>query len=261
MTATASSAALIPTRRSEFWAGMKDTLPLVIGALPFGIIFGALAGSSGLSAGGTLAMSAFVFAGSAQFIAITLMAKGATALVIIVTTFVVNLRHALYSTTLAPHVKHLSQRWLVPLAFWLTDESFVIVVSHYNKPDDSPHKHWYFLGSEVFMYTNWCLCTLVGVIAGQSIKDPQSWGLDFAMIATFTGMLIPFIKNRAALISVLVAAMSAVLTYGLPNKLGLIVAAVLGVIAGLVAEIIWPEPTPSTDKAVATPDTAAAGQD
>src|SRR5258708_2730227 len=136
-----------PTRRGEFWAGMKDTFPLVVGAIPFGTIFGAVAGTSGLSTGGAAAMSAFVFAGSAQFIATTLLASGASVPVIVLTTFVVNLRHALYSVSLAPHMKHLPQRWVLPLAFWLTDESFVVVISPYIQPDSSPFNPWYFLVS------------------------------------------------------------------------------------------------------------------
>ena len=100
------------SRRSEFWNGVKDTFPLVVGAIPFGIIFGALAVTSGVSPGGALAMSAIVFAGSSQFIAAGLVAGGAPLLVIVLTTLVVNLRHALYSASLAPHMKHLPQRWL-----------------------------------------------------------------------------------------------------------------------------------------------------
>jgi predicted branched-subunit amino acid permease len=102
-----------PTRRGEFWAGVKATFPLVVGAIPFGIIFGALATTSGLSAGGALAMSLFVFAGSSQFIAAKLIATGTGAVLIILTTFVVNLRHAHYAASLAPYMKHLPQRWLL----------------------------------------------------------------------------------------------------------------------------------------------------
>ncbi len=126
------------TRRSEFWDGVRATFPLVVGAIPFGIIFGALAVNSGLSVGATAAMSAFVFAGSAQFVATGLVAGGAGILVIILTTFVVNLRHSLYSATLAPHVKHLPQRWLVPLGFWLTDETFLVVAERFRRTDQSP---------------------------------------------------------------------------------------------------------------------------
>lgn len=229
-----------PSRSAEFWAGVKATFPLVVGAIPFGIIFGALSVNSGLSPGATLAMSAFVFAGSSQFIAAGLVASGTSVLVIILTTFVVNLRHMLYAATLAPHMKGLPQRWLLPLGFWLTDETFVVTIQRYDQPDTSPNKHWFFLGSEIFMYSNWFLCTYIGLVAGQAIKDATSWGLDFAMIVTFIGMLVPLVKNKAAAISVLVAGATSLLANGLPHKLGLILAALLGVLAGLLAEQVWP---------------------
>ena len=90
---------------TEFVAGAKAILPLVIGAIPFGIIFGTLAHSSGLFLAGAIAMSALVFAGSAQFIALGLLATGKALPIIILTTFVVNLRHLLYSLSLVTHVK------------------------------------------------------------------------------------------------------------------------------------------------------------
>ena len=225
-----------PSRRQEFWHGVRATFPLVVGAIPFGIIFGAVAVNSGLSTAGAISMSLFVFAGSAEFIATGLIKAGSTLAIIVVTTFVVNLRHSLYSASLAPHMKHLPHRWLLPLGFWLTDESYVVVINRYLAPDASPYKHWFFLGSALPMYLNWQLCTYIGVRAGQAIHDPGRWGLDFAMSVTFLGMLIPMLRNRATVICVVVAAVSSVLFYGLPNKLGLIVAALLAVIAGILAE-------------------------
>lgn len=229
------------TRHSEFWAGVRDTSPLVVGAIPFGIIFGALAVTSGISTGGALAMSAIVFAGSSQFIAAGLVAGGTPLFVIVLTTLVVNLRHALYSVALAPHVKHLPQRWLIPLGFWLTDETFVVVSARQAKADASPFKHWYFFGSAVFMYTNWQLCTLIGVVAGRAIPNPGAWGLDFALVVTFIGMLSQFVRNKPALVSAVVAGACALLAHGLPNQLGLLVAAVLGIAAGLLTETLLPE--------------------
>jgi 4-azaleucine resistance transporter AzlC len=226
----------IPSRKSEFWNGVKATFPLVVGALPFGIIFGALAMTAGLSTAGTMGMSALVFAGSSQFIAVGLASAGAGMGTIILTTFIVNLRHALYSTTLAPHMKHLSQKWLLPLGFWLTDETFVVAAQRYDQPDLSPYKHWFTLGSAVFMYTNWQLCTYIGLIAGRAIPDPANWGLDFAMIVTFLGMLIPMVKDRPVFIAVLVAGISALIANSLPNQMGLFIAALLGIAAGVFAE-------------------------
>lgn len=227
-------------RKREFWHGVRATLPLVIGAIPFGIIFGALAVNSGLSAAAAAAMSAFVFAGSSQFIAAGLVGSGAGILIIVLTTFVVNLRHSLYSVTLAPHMKHLPQRWLVPLGFWLTDESFLVVVERYRQPDGSPVKHWFFLGSALAMYINWQICTWIGIFAGQRLPDPASWGLDFALIVTFIGMVTPSLRSRPMAASALVAGVAAILFAGLPSQLGLMVAALTGVAAGMLAERVIP---------------------
>lgn len=225
-----------PTRRAELLNGMKATLPLVVGGVPFGIIFGALAVSSGISPLATVGLSAFVFAGSAQFIATGLIAQGAGALVIILTTLVVNVRHTLYAATLAPHVRGLAQTWLIPLGFWLTDETFVIVINRYNQPDHAPHKHWYWLGSSVMMYVSWQIATWIGIVAGGAIPDAASWGLDFAMVATFIGMIVPMVKNRPTLAAVLTAGIVGVIAHGLPHQLGLIAAALSGVLAGVLVE-------------------------
>ena len=129
-----------------FACGARDTLPMLLGALPFGIIFGTLAIASGLSMPATLLMSALVFAGSAQFIAVSLVASGAGLAVLLATTLIVNLRHMLYSASLLPYVRQLSPRWKVPLAFWLTDETYAVVHRHYLDADASnEHKHWYFV--------------------------------------------------------------------------------------------------------------------
>lgn len=227
---------LMHTRRSEFIAGFRDTFPLVVGAIPFGLIFGALAVNSGLSSAAAMGFSLFVFAGSSQFIASGLVAQGVSIGLIIFTTFIVNVRHALYSATLAPHMKHLPQRWLLPLGFWLTDETFAVVVTRYNQTDESPFKHWYHLGSSVFMYVNWNFWTFIGLVAGQSIPDLSRFGLAFAMDVTFIGMVVPQLKNRPMLLAALVAGFGAVILNSLPNKLGLIVAVFIGIAVGIIAE-------------------------
>ncbi len=224
------------TRRGEFVAGFKDTIPLVLGAIPFGIIFGASAINAGLSPAAAMGMSLLVFAGSAQFLAANLVSQNAAPGIIVLTTLVVNLRHFLYSASLAPYVRRLSHLWLVPLGFWLTDETYAIVIRHYQRDDESPYKHWYYFGSALFMYINWNTCTAIGVVAGQQIADLGSLGLDFAMVVTFIGIIVPLIINRPMLLCALVAGAAGVLTYNMPNKLGLMVAAVLGIAAGVIAE-------------------------
>ena len=239
---------LTTTRRAEFWAGAKATIPLIAGAIPFGIIFGAMAITSGISPVGAIGMSLFVFAGSAQFIGVGLVANEVAAGLIVLTTFFVNLRHALYAASLAPYMKHLPQRWLLPLGFWLTDETYAVTIAYYDRPGDSRLRHWFYLGSAVAMYANWQLCTLLGIVAGQQIPDSQNWGLDFATVVTFIGIVVPLIRSRPVLASVFVSGITSLLANGLPNKLGLILAAVVGIVAGMVAETVWPQ-TPVSEGA------------
>ncbi|MCC6612649.1 MAG: AzlC family ABC transporter permease [Anaerolineae bacterium] len=232
----AAAQPLTYTRRGEFLAGVRATIPLILGAIPFGIIFGALGVGSGLSAAATIGMSLFVFAGSAQFIAVGLAAQGSAVAFIVLTTFVVNLRHALYSASLAPYMKHLPQRWLLPLGFWLTDETYAVVITRYAQDDASPYKQWFHLGSSVFMYVGWQIWTLIGIVAGQQPGLAQL-GLDFAMSVTFIGIVVPLLINRPMVVCALVAGATALLTYSMPNKMGLIVAAVAGIAAGIAMEV------------------------
>jgi 4-azaleucine resistance transporter AzlC len=238
MTETTTYAqANVSARRTEFLVGARDTFPLIVGAIPFGLIYGALALSSGLSFWAAMAMSSIVFAGSAQFIAVGLVATGIGWPVIVLTTFVVNLRHALYSATLAPYVKKLPQRWQIPMAFWLTDETFAVVAARYSRVGDSPGLKWYYLGSALFMYLNWQFCTFLGLMVGQRIPNAAAWGLDFAMPVTFIGMVIPYLKNRPMWATTIVAGVVALVAYPLPHKLGLILAAVAGIAAGIMVEM------------------------
>jgi 4-azaleucine resistance transporter AzlC len=206
--------------------------------VPFAIIFGAVAVTSGLSPGAAVAMSAFVFAGSAQFVAAGMISAGAGGWIIIATTFIVNLRHSLYAATLAPYVRHLPERWLIPLGFSLTDEAFVVVIRRYQAPDPAPFKHWYHLGAAGFLYVAWQLGTYAGLWAGQAIPNPRAWGLDFAFPVAFLGMLIPMIRGAAMLACVAAAGAGALLLRTLPHQLGLLAAALLGVAAGLLLEYV-----------------------
>lgn len=220
----------------EFWDGVRHIGPLIVGAIPFGIIFGTLAQSSGLSFVGAMGMSAIVFAGSSQFIALGLLSAGTPLGMIVLTTWVVNLRHLLYAVSLVPYVKHLGQTWKLPLGFWLTDENFMVTIQRYRQQDGSEHKHWFQLGSALAMYVNWQLCTLLGLTLGQTIPNAATWGLDFAMVATFIGMLVPYLTSRPMVATVIVSGITALVARNLPHQLGLMVAAIAGILTGLVIE-------------------------
>ena len=224
----------MPSRRSEFLAGVRAELPILLGVIPFGLIYGALAVNAGLPAGVALGMSFIVFAGSAQFVGTQLIAGGAPALIIVLTTFVVNLRHMLYSASAAPHVQRLSPPWKWLLAYLLTDEAYVVTILHYWEPPDETYKHWFLLGAGLTFWGAWQLSSAAGVFLGAQV--PASWALDFTLALTFIALVVPALKQRAEIAAALTAGLVALAVAGLPLKLGLIVAALTGIIVGLLVE-------------------------
>jgi 4-azaleucine resistance transporter AzlC len=227
-----------PTRRREFLAGCRDELPILLGVAPFGMIYGVLALRAGLPAGTAQAMSSVVFAGSAQFIAVQLIRDAAPAAVVVLTIFLVNLRHALYSASVAPYVKHLGGRWKWLLAYLLTDECYAVAASRYVRdvhlPDPSPLRHWYFLGAGVTLWACWQASTAAGLFLGAQI--PARWSLDFTLALTFIALVFPALKDWASAAAAVAAGLVAVAAAGLPYKLGLVLAALTGILVGLLLE-------------------------
>jgi 4-azaleucine resistance transporter AzlC len=225
------------SQRSQFISGVRDELPILIGGAPFGMVYGILALSAGLTPFDAQAMSAVVFAGSAQFITVELVHAATPALVIILTGFVVNLRHALYSASIAPFVRHLSPAWKGLLAYLLTDEAYAVTITHYRQEGDLTHKHWYFLGAGLALWTTWQLSTAVGIFLGAQV--PASWGLEFTLALTFIALVVPLIQNRPTLLAALTAGLVSVLAAGLPYRLNLMAAALAGILVGLGSEKRW----------------------
>lgn len=236
--------------RNEFWAGVRAELPILIGTVPFGLIYGVLANSAGIPPALALGMSAIVFAGSAQFVIAQLVGSGTPPLVIIFTAAMINLRHMLYSASVAPYVKHLRPIWKYTLAYLLTDEAYAVTIAHYTatdaQPDPSPNRHWYFLGAGLALWSSWQISTAVGVVVGAQI--PANWSLDFTLALTFIALVIPALKDRAAVAAALCAAVVGILGNGLPYKLGLMAAALTGIIVGL-----WIESSTHSTQSVTLP--------
>ena len=226
--------------RSEFFSGVKAELPLLVGVIPFGMIYGVLALGAGLSSLEAQSMSAIVFAGSSQFISAQLFGVGAPMGVIFITAVVVNLRHALYSASLAPYLRCLKPRWKFALAYLLTDEAYAVTITHYQQTQDitdceaPDRRHWFFLGAGLALWTIWQLSTAVGIFLGTQV--PSSWSLDFTLALTFIAIIVPALKDRPSWAAALSAGIVAVLAYTLPLKLGLILASLVGISVGLWLE-------------------------
>ncbi len=222
--------------RQQFWLGSKHTLPIVTGVIPFGLIFGVLAIEEGVPALLAWSTSSLVFAGSAQFLALPLFGEGAPFIILVLTTFIINLRHLLYSASLASYAEGLSVRWKVLLSYLLTDEAYAPTIVHYqNEAVPQTYKHWYWLGSGLTLWTTWQLTTGLGVLVGGQLL-PDGLGLEFTLSLTFIGIVMPQLINRPAIASAVSAGLVAVVAYSLPYRLNLMLAAVVGIAVGLWLE-------------------------
>lgn len=230
-------------QKKEFFAGVKMCLPVLIGSLPFGLIYGAIATNLNISIYFAIGMSAIVFAGSAQFIALGLLASGTPLLVIVLTTFIVNFRHAFYSASLAPYVKGLSTPWRMILAFLLTDEAYAMTIMNYRERDWSNegavNYHWYFFGTAIAMWMGWVSISIIGLIIGGSI--PDSLSLDFMFPLSFIALIVPSLKDKSTILSGLLAGVLMIFIGHLPYKSGLVITVLIGISSGLVFEKIFGE--------------------
>lgn len=222
--------------QSIFISGMKDTFALVVAAIPFGLVFGAMGQAQGLADWVTLGISIFVFAGASQFIAITMLAAGAAIPVIVLTVFIVNLRHVLYSVSLIPVVQGLPLKWRLPMAFTITDETFAVVYNKMSLSRTHQNLPIYYLGSSVFMYLNWILCTWIGILLGSQLPSLTSFGLDIAMVVAFIGIVVPNLKLPSHWLCAITAAVSGILTYQWPHQTGLLLSSLLAIVVGVTTE-------------------------
>jgi len=220
--------------KESFLAGVRAELPLLLGVMPFGMIYGVLALDAGLKPASAQLMSSIIFAGSAQFITAQLVQESLPGLVIVLTIGIVNLRHMLYSASLAPYLRALPLRWKVLLSYLLTDEAYVVAIVNYESEDASPTGHWFFLGAGLTLWTFWQISTASGILIGATL--PESWPLDFALPITFIALIIPAIKDRPAIVASLSAGAVALLANNLPYKLGLMLAGLVGILVGTLLE-------------------------
>jgi 4-azaleucine resistance transporter AzlC len=222
------------SQRAAFLAGARAELPILIGVAPFGLIYGATALAAGLSPFMAQAMSFVVFAGSAQFVMVQLVAGGVPLLVIAATAFVVNLRHVLYSAAIAPYLQAVPRRPRRLLAYLLTDEAFTVSILRFQREPATAAPGWYLAGAGLALWSTWQLSTAAGIFLGTTL--PPSLPLDFALPLTFIALVIPNIRDRASASAAVTAGVVVLLARVLPFKLDLLLAALCGVIAGLVVE-------------------------
>jgi predicted branched-subunit amino acid permease len=222
---------------AAFVEGARDIVPMVLAVAPFGAVAGLAAVASGLDFAEAVALSALVNAGSSQLAALQLLTQGAPVPVILATTLVVNLRFLMYSMAIAPYLEGVPNRWRLAMSHVLVDQTFAFATRRYTERPGAGYRVAYFLGLGAPLLGSWLAGNAVGAALGAQV--PAGWSLDFAIPLTFLALLMPAINDRPAALAALVGGVAALVGLGLPYNLGLIVAAVAGILAGLFSERWW----------------------
>ena len=220
--------------QKEFFLGVTAMLPLLLGVVPFGLVFGVLGISSGLTETETILMSSIVFAGASQVVFVQLWAAGSAYSVIASSVALINLRHVLYSASVAEYLKKLNFKWRIVLGYLLTDESFAVSIKRLSAHGESRPVHFFMLGSGLTLWLAWQISTIAGVIAGSTI--PENWELAFAIPLTFIAIVVPLLKNTPTIICALTSCLIAIFGQSLPWNTWIIVAALGGILIGASIE-------------------------
>jgi predicted branched-subunit amino acid permease len=220
---------------SEFRAGVAEMAPGCIGLIPFGLVCGVGAASAGANWFGALGMSAIIFSGAAQVLAGELFAAGAPVAVIVLTCFVAGLRFLMYSAAMAPYLKPLPPRWQNGLAFLLTDQAFAASIRRFDAGAHPGAGASHFLGGGLALWGSWQVFNMVGFFAGNLI--PSSWSLEFAVPLCFIALVAPLMRTAPMIVAAAVGGAAVLALSGMPMKLNLIVAGLLGIAAGTLCDL------------------------
>lgn len=220
------------SRKQLFWQGTVAMIPLSVAVIPWGLLAGSYAIDSGLSPLESQALSAILFAGSAQLVVTGMMKAGAGLATMLLTTLFITSRHFLYSVSMREKVSPLPIKWRLTLGFLLTDELFAVV----GNQDPKRFEPWYALGAGLSFYLCWNAATLVGIVAGSYIPAMGDLGLEFAVAATFIALVIPTIKNSPTLAAVIVALVLSIALNLAQIEGALMIASLGGMLTGFAVE-------------------------
>ncbi|MGI2124974.1 AzlC family ABC transporter permease [Shewanella baltica] len=219
-----------PTKAKAFLKGTLAMMPLTIAVVPWGILAGSFAIEVGLTPIESQAMSAIIFAGAAQLVALGMVKAGIGLWSILITTLLITSRHLLYAMAMRSQISPLPLKWRLTLGFLLTDELFAIA----NQGKLHKFDRWYALGGGLSFYIGWNIATLLGIVAGNAIENLGELGLDFAIAATFIALVVPTVKKPSILVCVLVSLTLAVVCALFEIQAGLLIAAIAGMTTGVL---------------------------
>jgi len=207
---------------------------VLLGIVPFGVITGVAMVASGIPPLIAMLMSLIVFAGASMVASAQLLASAAPAALIILTTLIINLRFMMYSASLRLHFADAPLRWRIAIAYLTADNVYGLLLSRFSEHPRDEGKLEYFMGAGLVVWAAWQAAVLGGVLIGAGV--PASWRLEFAAPLAFIAMTIPHLRDRAMIAAALAAGVAVIAAHALPLRLNIVVAAAVGIAAGLVFE-------------------------
>lgn len=221
--------------KSSFYKGMIQALPIVVGYIPLAFAYGVMAQDVGLTLLATLLMSALVYAGSSQYIAVGMFATSQPMFSIVLTTFIVNLRHLLLCTAIVNHFSKWSLFKRILFATQLTDEVFAVHTTWFSNHKANLKQNF---ATNIIAHSSWILGSYLGFVAGSALTDIKVYGLDYALSALFIALLIMQIKDRLmVLIALFSGSFALFFTVWEFQTWSIILAAILGATLGMVFEL------------------------
>jgi branched chain amino acid efflux pump len=207
---------------------------VLLGIVPFGIITGVAMVASGIPPLVAMLMSVVVFAGASMVASAQLLASNAPALLIVLTTLVINLRFMMYSASLRLHFAHAPLGWRLAIAYLTADNVYGLMLARFSEHPGDPGKLEYFLGAGLVVWAAWQIAVLGGILIGAGV--PPAWRLEFAAPLAFVAIAIPLLRERKMVVAAVAAAVAILVFQGLPMKLNILAAGALGIAAGLALE-------------------------
>jgi len=214
--------------------GVRAVSPILLGVIPFGLIFGVTAANADVPILAAWASSFIVFAGASQIAIVEVLDGGGAPAIAVLTAVIINARMLMYSADMGRYTANEPLPTKVGIAYLLTDQ--IYLVSAHQFPDPSKtvgFVRFYFAGG-LTLWITWQITTTTGILLGAAI--PESWSLEFAIPLTFMALLVLAVKDKPGLVAAVVGGSVAVATIGLPYHLGLLVGTVSGISAGIMSE-------------------------
>ena len=230
---------LAQVRRAAFADGLRSFAPALIATGAWALVTGVATVRIGLHVAPALAMSCFVYAGSAQLAALPLMVSGAPMWLVLMTATIVNLRFVIFSAGLQPYFRHLSLGRRLVLGYLTSDFGYLLASRRWagSETDEAgrTERIWFFLGLCFANWLTWQSMSVLGILLADRI--PPSWGMEFVGVLALITLVEPTLTSSPSVVGVLVASSVAIVAQPLPMRLAVLAAVLAGVAAAICTEI------------------------